>query len=64
MTLLDAVWEPEKVVVMHCQGHQRGRHPHPQARESEVADKAANHAAKNLGPLGTTCQNTCVLKSA
>ena len=23
LTLLDAVWEPEEVVVMHCQGHQR-----------------------------------------
>ena len=23
LTLLDAVWEPEKVVVIHCRGHQK-----------------------------------------
>ena len=23
LALLDAIWEPEKVAVMHCQGHQK-----------------------------------------
>ena len=23
LTLLDAVWEPERVTVIHCQGHQK-----------------------------------------
>ena len=36
LTLLDAVWEPEKVVVMHCQGHQReDTPPHPKHGETD-----------------------------
>ena len=27
LTLLDAVWEPEKVAVMHCWGSPKRRHP-------------------------------------
>ena len=30
LTLLDAVWEPEKVAVMHCWGHQKEDIPQAQ----------------------------------
>lgn len=37
LTLLDAVWEPEKVVVMHCQGHQREDTPQARSRSMNKA---------------------------
>ena len=38
LTLLDAVWEPEKVAVMHCWGHQK--EDTPQAQGNHLVNKA------------------------
>lgn len=29
LTLLDAVWEPEQIPVIHCRGHQKEDGPQP-----------------------------------
>ena len=50
MTLLDAVWEPEKVAVMRCWGHQK--EDTPQAWGNRLADKATKHAAEEFGAAG------------
>ena len=47
LTLLDAVWEPESVAVIHCQGHQK--EDTPQALGNGLADKTAKQAAEGLG---------------
>ena len=47
LTLLDAVWEPESVAVIHCQGHQK--EDTPQAQGNGLADKTAKQAAEGLG---------------
>lgn len=47
-TPLGAVWELEKVAVMHCWGHQK--EDTPQTRGNRLADKAAKHAAEKSGP--------------
>ena len=44
---MDAVWEPESVAVIHCQGHQK--EDTPQAQGNRLADKIAKQAAKGLG---------------
>ena len=46
-TLLDAAWEPERVAVIHCQGHQK--EDTPQAQGNRLADKKAKQAAEGLG---------------
>ena len=35
LNLLFAVWEPEKVALMHCQGHQKGDTHHPKHGETD-----------------------------
>ena len=47
LTLLDAVWEPEKVAVIHCRGHQK--EDTPQVRGNILADKTAKQAAEGMG---------------
>ena len=49
-SLLEAVWAPEKIAVMHCKGHGRGRDL--VTRGNHKADKAAREAA--LKPTPTT----------
>uniref|UniRef100_A0A670ILY5 Gag-Pol polyprotein n=1 Tax=Podarcis muralis TaxID=64176 RepID=A0A670ILY5_PODMU len=46
--LLEAVWAPEQIAVMHCKGHGRGRDPI--TRGNRAADKAAREAAQK--PVG------------
>lgn len=48
-TLLDAAWEPESVVVMHCQGHQKEDTLPNWDRGNSLADKTTKQAAKGLG---------------
>ena len=50
LTLLNAVWEPEKVAVMHCWGHQK--EDTPQARGNQLADKVTKHVAEEFGDAG------------
>ncbi|XP_067325902.1 uncharacterized protein [Anolis sagrei] len=45
VALLEAVWEPDRVAVMHCKGHQRGEDPVTQG--NRLADLAAREAAKH-----------------
>ena len=47
LTLLDAIWESERVAVIHCQGHQK--EDNLQAWENRLADKTTKQAAKGLG---------------
>ena len=58
-TRLDAVWEPEKVAVMHCWGHQKG--DTPQTGGNRLADKSTKHAAEKSGPAGGGSIRTFVL---
>ena len=58
-TLLDAVWEPEKVAVMHCWGHQK--EDTPQTGGNRLADKAVKHVAEKSGPAGGGSIRTFVL---
>ena len=47
LTLLDAVWEPERVAVIHCRGHQK--EDTPWAQGNRLANEATKQAAKGLG---------------
>ena len=46
-TLLNAAWEPERVAVIHCGGHQK--EDNPLARGNRLADETAKQAAEGLG---------------
>ena len=59
LTLLDAVWEPEKVAVIHCWGHQK--EDTPQTWGNRLADKAAKHVAEKFGAAGGRSTRTFVL---
>ena len=59
MTLLDAVWEPEKVAVMHCRGPQK--EDTPQARGNWLAEKATKQAAEKFGAASGGSMGTFVL---
>ena len=50
LTLLDAVWEPEKVAVMHFWDHQK--EDIPQAQGNRPADKTTKHVAEQFGAAG------------
>ena len=50
LTLLDAVWEPEKVAAMHCWDHQK--EDIPQAQGNRPADKTTKHVAEQFGAAG------------
>ncbi|XP_045679078.1 LOW QUALITY PROTEIN: uncharacterized protein K02A2.6-like [Phyllostomus hastatus] len=49
LALLEAIWLPAKVAIIHCKGHQKG--DSPAERGNRLADSAAKQAA--LGPLET-----------
>ena len=49
LTLLDAVWEHEKVALMDCWSHQK--EDTPQTWGNQLADKAAKHVAEKFGLL-------------
>ena len=59
LTLLGALWEPEKVAVMHCWGHQK--EDTPQTWGNRLADKAAKHVAEKFGAAGGRSTRTFVL---
>jgi ribonuclease HI len=46
LQLLEAVWEPSQVAVMHCRGHQRGTDY--ASRGNHLADQVARRTAKEL----------------
>ena len=46
-TLLDAAWEPERVAVIHCWGHQKEDTPLDSG--NRLADKTTKQAAEGLG---------------
>ena len=46
LQLLEVVWKPSKVPVIHCRGHQRG--PDPVSKGNRLADQAAKEAAHQL----------------
>lgn len=48
LKLLDAVWEPKEVAVIHCKGHQKGDDPVTKGNRS--ADAAARQAARGQQP--------------
>ncbi|XP_053221817.1 uncharacterized protein LOC128402064 [Podarcis raffonei] len=48
LDLLDAVWKPEAVAVVHCYGHKTG--PGEEARGNRLADKVAKEAARESPP--------------
>ena len=61
MTLLDAVWGPERIAVMHCRGHQK--EDTPQTSGNWLADKATKHAAEKIGAGGEGSSRTFVLSN-
>ena len=58
-TPLGAVWELEKVAMMHCWGHQK--EDTAQTRGNRLGDKAAKHVAEKSGPAGGGSIRTFVL---
>ena len=44
LTLLDAVWSPTELAVMHCCGHQK--EDTPQARGNRLADETTRRAGE------------------
>ena len=61
LTLLDAVWEPERVVVIHCLGHQK--EDTPQAQGNRLADMTIKQAAEGLGVTSEAPIKALVLDS-
>ena len=59
LTLLDTVWSPTEVAVMHCRGHQK--EDTPQARGNRLADETARQAAKDRKESGEIPMRTFVL---
>ncbi|XP_021108235.1 uncharacterized protein LOC110347586 [Heterocephalus glaber] len=48
LTLLQAIWLPQEVVIIHCHGHQKGSSP--EVIENNAADQAARQATqKSVG---------------
>jgi ribonuclease HI len=46
LQLLEAVWEPSQVAIMHCRGHQKGTYY--ESRGNHLADQVAIRAAEEL----------------
>ena len=59
LTLLDAVWSPAEVAVMHCRGHQK--EDTPQARGNRLAGKTPRRAAEDRKESGEIPMRTFVL---
>uniref|UniRef100_A0A8C5LVU1 RNase H type-1 domain-containing protein n=1 Tax=Leptobrachium leishanense TaxID=445787 RepID=A0A8C5LVU1_9ANUR len=53
LNLLDAVWKPSTVGVIHCRGHQKGKEEVP--RGNRKADLAAKEAARQTQALERGC---------
>ena len=48
LQLLEAVWKPSQVPVIHCKGHQRGTDP--VSKGNQLADQRAKEAATQPSP--------------
>ena len=59
LTLLDTVWSPTEVAVMHCHGHQK--EDTPQAQGNRLADETARWAAEDRKASGEIPMRTFVL---
>ena len=59
LTLLDAVWSPTEVAVMHCCGHQK--EDTPQARGNRLGDKPTRWTAEDRKGSGEIPMRTFVL---
>ena len=59
LTLLDAVWSPTEVAVMHCRGYQK--EDTPQAQGNRLADETTRRAAKDRKESGEIPMRTFVL---
>ena len=59
LTLLDTVWSPTEVAVVHCRGHQR--EDTPQARGNKLADETSRRAAEDRKESGEIPMRTFVL---
>ena len=59
LTLLDAVWEPGRVAVKHCQGHKK--EDASQARGNRLADKTTKQAAEGLGVTSEASMRALIL---
>ena len=46
-TLINATWEPERVAVIHCWGHQK--EDNPRAQGNRLADETTKQATEGLG---------------
>ena len=61
LTLLIAAWEPERVAVIHCRGHQK--EDTPQAQGNRLADMTIKQAAEGLGVTSEAPIKALVLDS-
>jgi ribonuclease HI len=59
LQLLEAVWEPSQVAIMHCRGHQRGTDY--VSRGNHLADQEARRAAEELSSPEAPMQTTKLL---
>ena len=59
LTLLDAVWSPTEVAVMHCRGYQK--EDTPQAQGNRLADETTRWTAKDRKESGEISMRTFVL---
>ena len=59
LTLLDTVWSPTEIAVMHCRGHQK--EDTPQAQENRLADKTPRWAAEDRNECREIPMRTFVL---
>jgi ribonuclease HI len=58
LQLLEAAWEPSRVAIMHCRGHQRGT---DFSRENQLADQEAKRVAEELSSSEVPKQTTKLL---
>jgi ribonuclease HI len=59
LQMLEEVWEPSQVVIIHCRGHQRGTDY--VSRGNNLADQAARRAAEVLSSPGVLEQTAKLL---
>ena len=60
MTLLDAVWEPEKIAVIHCRVTKKRT---ARSWGNQLADRAAEQATEEFGGAGGGIVKTFVLNN-
>jgi hypothetical protein len=61
LQLLEAVWEPSQVAIIHCRGHQRGTDY--VSREKPLADQVTKRAAEVPLECQSKPPNFCWLQS-